>query len=59
VAVLFYGQDDVSFESVTENFANLGKSGFDFFPDGGSDFVVTSGVFHVHEAALLCPDPTM
>ena len=49
VAVLFYGEDDLGFESVAEDFAEFSDAGFYFFADGGSYFVVPAGVFHVHE----------
>src|SRR5580700_3323503 len=53
VAVLFDGEDHLGFKSVAENFADLGEAGFDFFADGGSNFVVSSRVFHVHERPLV------
>ena len=49
VAVLFDGEDDLGFKSVAQNFADFCEAGFNFFADGGSNFVVSASVFHVHE----------
>src|ERR1700678_766913 len=51
--MFFDGEDDLGFKSIAENFADLGEAGFYLAADGGSDFIVSSGIFHVHEAALL------
>jgi len=53
VAVLFDGEDGFGFEAVAENFADFSEAKFYFFTDGGSDFVVSSGIFHVHERPSL------
>ena len=53
VAMLFDCEDHLGFESVAQDFAEFCEAGFYFFADGGSDLVVPSGVFHVHERALL------
>src|ERR1039458_2686547 len=46
-------EDGFGFEAVAENFADFSEAGFHFFTDGGSYFVVSSGVFHVHERPSL------
>jgi hypothetical protein len=48
VTVFFYGEDDMRFEFVAEDFADFCKAGFYFFANGWSYFVVPAGVFHVH-----------
>src|SRR5579862_719968 len=49
MAVLLDGEYHLGFESVAEDFADLGEAGFDFFANGVGNFVLSSGVFHVHE----------
>ena len=49
MTMFFDGQDNLGFELVAKNFADFCEAGFYFFADGGSDFVLSSGVFHVHE----------
>src|SRR5438270_3292005 len=49
VAVFFDGEDNIGIKSVAQNFADFAKAGFYFFADDGSDYVVSSRVFHVHE----------
>ena len=53
VAVFLDRQDNFGFEFVAQDFADFGKAGFNFLADGGSDFVVPAGVFHVHERPLI------
>ncbi len=52
VAVLFDGEDHLGFKSIAQNFADLGEAGFNFFADSVGDFVLSSGVFHIHERPL-------
>jgi hypothetical protein len=47
--MFFDGEDHFGFKSVAQNFADFREAGFYFFADAGSDFVVSSRVFHVHE----------
>src|SRR5579862_8338058 len=54
VTMLFDDEDDMRFEFGAENFTDFREAGFNFFFYNGSDFVMTSGEFHIHEAALLC-----
>ena len=49
MTVFFDGEDNFGFELITKNFADFCEAGFYFFADRGSDFVVSSGVLHVHE----------
>ena len=49
MTVLLDGQNDLGFESVAQDFADFREAGFNFFADGGGDFVLSSGVLHVHE----------
>ena len=48
VAVFLDGEDYVGVKPVAEDFADFVEAGFNFFADGGSYFVVSAGVFHVH-----------
>jgi hypothetical protein len=50
VAALFDGQNHLGFEAVAQDFADFSKPGFDIFADGRSNFVPSTGVFHVHRA---------
>src|SRR5207253_8945260 len=49
MAMFLYGQDDFAVEFIAQNFADFRKAGFNFFADGGSDFILPASVFHVHE----------
>src|SRR5215469_11149037 len=49
VAVLFQSQDDLRIKLIAEDLADLGEASFNFFADSGSDFILSPGVFHVHE----------
>ena len=49
MTMFFDGEDNFGFELVAKNFADFCEAGFYFFADGGGDFVVSSGVLHVHE----------
>ena len=53
VAMLLDGKDDVGVKAVAQNFADFCEAGFYFLADGGSDYVVSASVFHVHERPLL------
>ena len=53
VAVLLDGENDFAVKPVAQNFADFCEAGFNFFADGGSDYVVSAGVFHVHERPLV------
>ena len=45
---LFDGQNYLGLESVAQNLAEFVEAGFNFFADGGSNFVFSRGIFHVH-----------
>jgi hypothetical protein len=49
MTVLLYCEDDFGIESVAQYLADFCEAGFYFFADGVSNFVLSSGVFHVHE----------
>src|SRR5690349_23414370 len=49
MAVFFDSEDDFGFELIAEDFADFGEAGFYFFTDGVGNFVLSSGVLHVHE----------
>jgi hypothetical protein len=49
MTMFFNGEDNLGFELIGKNFADFCKTGFYFFADGSGDFVVSSGVLHVHE----------
>ncbi len=53
VAVLLHGQDYFGFKFVAKDFTDFQQAGFDFLADGGSNFVVSAGVFDVHERPFL------
>jgi len=53
VAVAFDGEEALASKRSPENFADFSEAKFYFFTDGGSDFVVSSGLFHVHERPSL------
>src|SRR5215472_12287052 len=50
--VFFDSEDDLGLEFITQDFADFGKAGFYFLADGVGDFVLSSGVLHVHERPL-------
>jgi hypothetical protein len=49
VAVLFHGQDHFGVEFIAQNFADFCKAVLYGFANGGSDFILPAGIFHVHE----------
>jgi hypothetical protein len=49
VAALLDRQNYFGLKLVAENFADLAKTGFNFLANGGSNFKVSAGEFHVHE----------
>jgi hypothetical protein len=53
MTVFFDRENDFGFKSVAQDFSDFTEAGFNFFADGGGDFVLSSGVFHVHEAPPL------
>src|SRR6185436_563808 len=46
---LFDHQDYFGFKFIGEDFPDFSQPGFYFFANGGSDFVMPPGIFHVHE----------
>src|SRR5579862_6526919 len=53
MAVLFDAEDGLGFEAITKNLADFCETGFYFFADGGGYFIMSAGVFHVHERPSL------
>src|SRR5205085_3850188 len=53
VAVLFHGENHMSIEVIAQDFSDLDKAVLDLFADCGSDFVLPSGVLHVHRTPSL------
>ncbi len=49
VAVLLDCEDHLGFKLVAQNSADFREARFYLFADGGGNFVVPAGVFHVHE----------
>ena len=48
VAVLLDRKDHLGIEFISEDLADFSEAGFNRLADGGSNFVVPAGVFHVH-----------
>ena len=46
---LFDHQNYFGFKFIGEDFPDFSQPGFYFFANGGSDFVMPPGIFHVHE----------
>src|ERR1700737_4375314 len=49
MALFFEGKDYFCIELVVQNLAYFCKTAFNFFSDDGSDFILPTGVFHIHE----------
>jgi hypothetical protein len=49
MAVFLDSEDYFGLEFVAQDFADFDEAGFYFFADGVGDFVLSSGVLHVHE----------
>ena len=53
VAVLFHGENHMSIEVIAQDFSDLDEAVLDLLADCGSDFVLPSGVLHVHRTPSL------
>src|SRR5208337_1400548 len=53
VAALLDREHNLGFKLIAQNLADFAECRFNVLADGGSDFVVSAGVFHVHECRSL------